>query len=368
MKKTKVIFTIHGLGVGGAEKFLVSLVNSMDKDRFVCTLISYSESNPLQGELNKSVDFHVIVRKGKFDLTPLHKTRKLVKTLEPDVLFSVGFFSFSLFHLATLFLKTPVKRFISYHTTIHRSSKDDKMMTLYLKLLQKGDKIIGVCQNQIDYTSKRYNISESKFEYIYNGVDSNHWRISVNLSEKIQIRDKFSIPHSAKVIIMTAAFRIEKNHAGALEAFKLLLENSSEDIYLMLVGDGPFKGPTIQLANDYGIKDKVIFVGKIEDVRPYYWSADLFALSSTGVETFSIAALEAMSCGLPSVLTNIGGANEMIHEGENGFLCSTNANDIAKKWKLGIESPFDAINISLNIKDKFELTAMINNYEKILLK
>ena len=368
MKKTKVIFTIHGLGVGGAEKFLVSLVNTLDQDRFDCTLISYSESNPLQGELNKSVDFHVIVRKSKFDLTPLNKTRKLVKTLEPDVLFSVGFFSFSLFHLATLFLKTPVKRLISYHTTIQRSLKDDIMMKIYLKLLRKGDKIIGVCQNQIDYTSERYNVAESKFEYIYNGVDSSHWRIPVDLSEKMQIRDKFAIPHSAKVIIMTAAFRIEKNHDGALEAFKLLLENTSEEVYLMFVGDGPLKPSIMLLADDKGLKDKVFFTGKIDDVRPYYWASNVFTLTSTGVETFSIAGLEALSCGLPIVLTDIGGANEMIHEGENGFLCSTNPNDIAKKWKLGLESHFDAINISLNIREKFDITTMINNYEMVLLK
>lgn len=363
--KTKVVFMIHGLGVGGAEKFLVSLVNSLDQDSFECTLISYSESNPLLGELNKSVDFHAFGRKSKFDLNSLKRTRKLVKTIEPDVLFSVGFFSFTLFHLATLFFKTPVKRFISYHTTIHRSSKDDKMMKLYLKLLRKDDKIIGVCQNQIDYTSKRYNVAESKFEYIHNGVDSSHWRIPVDLSEKMQIRNKFAIPHSAKVITMTAAFRIEKNHAGALEAFKLLLENTSEEVYLMLVGDGPLKTSIIQLADEKGLSEKVIFAGKIDDVRPFYWSSDIFTLTSIG-ETFSVAALEALSCGLPCVLTDIGGANEMICSDINGFLSSTEPTDIQSNWMKAINYTFDQNKIAIETSKKFELKNMVESYQYIL--
>lgn len=361
--KTKVVFTIHGLGVGGAEKFLVSLVNSLDQDRFDCTLISYSESNPIQGELNKSVGFHAFGRKSKFDLNPLKRTRKLIETINPDVSFSVGFFSFSLLHLSTLFLKNPIKRFISYHTTIPRSSMDNILMKLYLKFLRKNDKIIGVCQNQIDYTSKTYKIDKSRLTFIYNGVDVNHWRRAHNFAEKIEVRDKLSIPYTAKVIIMTAAFRIEKNHVGAIEAFKKLRETLSEDVYLLLVGDGPLKTSIMEMVDDFDLKDRVIFTGKIEDVRPYYWSADLFALTSIGVETFSIAALEAMACGLPGVLTNIGGANEMIYDGVNGFLSSTDSTDIFIKWKKCLENNFSNSEISEVTAQKFDLISMIQRYK-----
>jgi glycosyltransferase involved in cell wall biosynthesis len=361
--KIKVIFTIHGLGIGGAEKFLVSLVNGLDPNRFDCIVISYSNFNPLVGEMNKSIEFHSFGRKNKLDFIPLRKTRDLVKTIKPDVLFSVGFFSFSLFHISTLLLKTPVKRFISYHTTIHRSSKDNMQMKFYLKFLGKNDKIIGVCQNQINYTSKTYNIPKSRLTFVYNGVDVNHWRMAHNLIEKIQVRDKLSIPQTAKVIIMTAAFRIEKNHVGAIEAFKKLRENLSEDVYLLLVGDGPLRTSVMEMVDEFNLTDKVIFTGKIEDVRPYYWSADLFALTSTGVETFSIAALEAMTCGLPGVLTNIGGANEMISDGVNGFLSTTNATDIFMKWKKCLENNFSNAEISKVTAQKFDLSSMIQKYD-----
>ena len=108
------------------------------------------------------------------------------------------------------------------------------------------------------------------------------------------------------------------------------------------------------------------FAGLQSDVRPFYWASNLFTLCSTSVETFSIAALEAMACGLPVVLTNIGGASEMISEGLNGFLCEPEVADIAQKWSKALQFNFSAETIHDYVSNNFSAEKMIGEYRKTL--
>ena len=95
------------------------------------------------------------------------------------------------------------------------------------------------------------------------------------------------------------------------------------------------------LSKELQLTEYVKMTGLQRKVLPYYQSADLFTLVSKNVETFSIAALEAMSCGLPLILTNIGGAEEMVNPGVNGFLTGKDESDIAMGWLKGIQGNFD---------------------------
>lgn len=364
--KKKIIFSIQSLCTGGAEKFLVSLVNKLDYSQFDCTIISYSKNNPLATELNKEVSLLVISRKSKFDLGPIFQTRKYIETSKPDVFFCIGFFSFFLIHISNLFNFRKTTRIISYHTTIHRNRKDHLLMKLFSKFIKDTDKIVAVCNNQIDYTTKKYNINRNFFTAIYNGVDTNYWRLPITVEETSSIRNQFNIPKDAKVIIKTAAFRKEKNHKAAVDAFKLLYKNGLNNVFLLFVGDGILKNEIQDYVNKLNLSDRIIFAGNQIDVRPFYWASDIFTLTSNGVETFSISALEALSCGLPSVLTDIGGANEMIQEGVNGYLTSTISENIAEQWSKTLTSFFDKESISLGVKNKFSLELMIKNYEGLL--
>jgi glycosyltransferase involved in cell wall biosynthesis len=73
-------------------------------------------------------------------------------------------------------------------------------------------------------------------------------------------------------------------------------------------------------ARALGLADDVLIAGMQRDVRPLLAACDTVALCSTAVETFSLAALEAMALGRPVVLSNIGGAAEMVRPGADGFL------------------------------------------------
>ena len=366
INKRKILFSTSSLCIGGAEKFLVSLVNKLDYSKFECIIISYSENNPLATKLNKEVELKVFPRNYKFDLKPLIITRQFIKTQNPDLLFCLGFFSFFLTHISTLLSFKKKRRIISYHTTIHRNKKDRLLMKFYSRLMRNTDKIISVCNNQINYTTKKYKINPSYFTTIYNGVDTNYWRLPNSVDESLLIRNQYGIPPDAKVIIQTAAFRPEKNHKAAIDAFNRLYENGMKDVFLLLVGDGDLKSTIEDYVTTLNLNKRIIFTGNQDNVQPFYWASDIFTLTSKGVETFSIAALEALNCGLPCVLTDIGGANEMIENGVNGYLSKTNFEDISEQWNNALLANFDKKNISLATKRKFSLDVMITNYEKLL--
>jgi len=88
---------------------------------------------------------------------------------------------------------------------------------------------------------------------------------------------------------------------------------------LVLVGDGPDRSAAEWLAHDLGIHGKVHFMGKLERVNELLPLADLLLMPSE-LESFGLAALEAMACKVPSIATRVGGVPELIDDGVTGLL------------------------------------------------
>jgi len=362
----KILYITPGLPVGGAEKFLVSLSSAFCQYTEKQTIVSLSNNNPLEHEFDSSINIIKLPRKNKWSIKEMLEFRKYIRKERPDIVFCINFFSYIFAKLAMMGLSSNEKIVISYHSTIHLTQKEHFLHKLYFKTLKKNYQIITVCRNQADYTSTAYKVPASYFKTIYNGVDTGWWKLQDNKTERELIRHKFNIPLSAKVIILTAGFRAEKNHKGALRALTILHKKYQCPAYLLFVGNGPLFDEISELAENSPVAQYVKFAGLQKDVRPYYWSADLFTLCSTSVETFSIAALEAMSCGLPAVLTDIGGANEMVTDGETGFICLPSDSDIAEKWHLALIHSFSNYHLHNHIVSKFSIEKMIREYKNLL--
>jgi N-acetyl-alpha-D-glucosaminyl L-malate synthase BshA len=123
--------------------------------------------------------------------------------------------------------------------------------------------------------------------------------------------------HGEKLLIHLSNFRPVKR---VLDCIRILAEvRKHANVRLLMVGDGPDRGPAEHLAWTLGVKDYVDFLGKQNQVERLIRLAHVILMPSE-MESFGLAALEAMACGVPAVATRVGGVPELITDGEDGFL------------------------------------------------
>jgi N-acetyl-alpha-D-glucosaminyl L-malate synthase BshA len=125
------------------------------------------------------------------------------------------------------------------------------------------------------------------------------------------------VPDSGKLLIHLSNFRPVKR---VLDCIRILAEvRKDTPAHLLMVGDGPERGPAERLAYDLDIAPHVSFLGKQDHVERLIPSAHVLLMPSE-LESFGLAALEAMACGVVPVATRVGGVPELITHGEDGFL------------------------------------------------
>jgi L-malate glycosyltransferase len=120
-----------------------------------------------------------------------------------------------------------------------------------------------------------------------------------------------------KLLIHVSNFRPVKRVTAVVEIFARV--RAAIPARLLMVGDGPDLPAANRLARTLGVSDDVTFLGEQDDVVPLLSASDLFLLPSAQ-ESFGLAQLEAMACGVPVVASRVGGIPEVVQDGVNGFL------------------------------------------------
>lgn len=202
--------------------------------------------------------------------------------------------------------------------------------------------------------------SFSKVEVIPNIVDVN--RFSIDIAKKNKDFTFISICH----------LKENKNVDLTIKALKEVSKTIT-NIKLLIVGDGPEKEKLINLSKESGINNIIEFLGAIsrEELSEYINKADAFVLPSK-YETFGIAYIEALACGLPIITSKCGGPEDFF-SGEIGYMIpNTNVNELKNAMINMINNinKFDPNNLRAYVKDRFskEVVAgkVINVYSNVL--
>jgi N-acetyl-alpha-D-glucosaminyl L-malate synthase BshA len=134
-------------------------------------------------------------------------------------------------------------------------------------------------------------------------------------NEKTSARDY--APEGEKLLIHLSNFRPVKR---VFDCVRILAEvRKTAPAHLLMVGDGPDRGPAEHLARELKVEHNVTFLGKQNHVERLIPLAHALLMPSE-MESFGLAALEAMACGVVPVATRVGGVPELITDGEDGFL------------------------------------------------
>lgn len=124
-------------------------------------------------------------------------------------------------------------------------------------------------------------------------------------------------PGGERILAHLSNFRPPKRAPDTVRVFAQV--RAALPAKLVLIGDGQDRPLALHLARTLGVDRDVIFLGKQDDVESLLAVANLFLLPSQE-EAFGLAALEAMSCGVPVIATSVGGVPEVVEDGQNGFL------------------------------------------------
>ena len=367
--KRSILFIICSLTVGGSEKKLVSVLKEL-YNRYDVHLCYLNNPDTLLPFIPSNVSVFCGNRKKKFDWYTLQLLRSYIEKHNIQKIFCINLYpSLYAYLLKKIYLKD-IEYYVFVNTSIFRNLKEKLFMYFYKITLKNSKLIIFGSKKQKQEWIKKYHLPENKCYVIYNGVDLKYF--NKNIIDEYQIekfRKKYNIKKDDLIIGSVGRLAYEKGYTYLLEACARLLKFYSFKI--LLVGDGPLKDELITLAKRLNVLNNLILWGQTLEVRIPLALIDIFVLPSIAVETFSNAALEAMAMELPVVLSDVGGAREIVQEGVNGFVfpprdtevlagaLETLIKDTKRRYQMGI-------NARRIVEEHFSLDKMVSEYKRLI--
>ncbi len=176
----------------------------------------------------------------------------------------------------------------------------------------KSDGITAVSDFLRRETVRDFDVARERIEVIPNFINT-----SVFTPDKKPCHRSALAPDGQKIVMHVSNFRTVKRIPDIIETFARI--RAKTPARLVMVGDGPERSRAGVHAQELGVSDDVLFLGKHASVDELLSCADLFLLPSEQ-ESFGLAALEAMASGAPIIASNAGGIPEVVVDGEAGFL------------------------------------------------
>jgi len=178
--------------------------------------------------------------------------------------------------------------------------------------LQQSDGVTAVSSYLARETQERF-CTDCPAEVIYNFIDLEQFSPG---NADAQLRARYACPDEA-LIGHLSNLRWVKRPQDVIRTFHRIAQH--HPARLLMIGDGPDRETVERLTDELGVSEQVSFLGADLDVETLLPQLDLFLLPSEQ-ESFGLAALEAMACGVPVIATQVGGLPELVEDGKSGYL------------------------------------------------
>ncbi len=274
----------------------------------------------LGGTFHKNIFYHevevsdyYVFRYPPYEMSLATKMAQVAKMQQLDVLHV----HYAVPHAVCAFLaKQMVGHQLKVVTTLHGTditvlAQDESLKDLIRLAINESDAVTAVSRDLIQETREVLDISRD-IDLTYNFVDKRIY-YPRDISS---LRGDYAEPHE-KILMHISNFRPVKRVGDVVDIFAKVQEKVPSK--LLLVGEGPDL-PKVQCKiRELGLEEKVLFLGKQDDIAQVISLADVLLLPSEK-ESFGLVALEAMACGVPTIGSIAGGIPELVVPGETGFL------------------------------------------------
>ena len=305
-----------------------------------------------------------------YSLSLAHKMAEVIEFEKLDILHV----HYAIPHATSAFLAKQIleDKGFKFVTTLHGTDitligSDPSYLKIVKFSIEKSDGVTAVSKYLAEETYKIFNVS-NHIEVIPNFVPDKFLELSAEKRELPYFRQNDEI-----ILTHISNFRPLKRVMDLVYVVERLVRKNHK-IRLLMVGDGPDRSKMEQLCRDKDLCDYITFLGKQENVEDVLACTDIFVLPSAE-ESFGLALLEAMACGVPCVSTNAGGLPEVNIDGETGFTVDVGDTEaFAERIELLIKDKETRKRLSKNARELAEtkynsnriVPYYIDYYKKVL--
>jgi len=308
----KILYLVSRLRTGGPTNQLYGLIKYLDRSKISASVLTLSPEEAGRSRWKAFEDIQIPV--STLSLTRFQSLftakRKVMEYIEhymPDVIHSqnirpdilLSSLRFSGKKICTIRNFPQLDYVMTYGKIM-----GNLMIPVHMRALKKIDIPIGVSQSVRDNLVNRYNINKSGF--IHNGVDTDTYN-RVSLEEKRQLRKSLNLPIEAKIWISAGHLSTRKDPMAIIDGFTKKYHNDMRTI-LVFLGDGELNNLVKEKAEDH---KNILLKGRVNNVSDYLRAGD-FLVSASSSEGLPNSVIEALACGLPVLLSDIGPHREIV--------------------------------------------------------
>ena len=369
----KILYLTTGLGMGGAEVMLENLLAKLNRQKFETVVISLLDKG-LFGEAIEALSIPVYtlnMQVGIPGFKTIQELRKLVNFLEPDLIQGWMYHGNIAAQFASFVALKKMPVIWSIHHSLH-SLSDEKILT---QTLIRLGALTAKSVQQVAFVSEKSQQQHLALGYpasnsctIPNGFDTSLFKPSTQIRE--QLRSQLGLAQDALLIGSIARYHPMKDHANLLQAAQLLISKGTEVNFVLVGTEVDRDNQTLtNLIAELGIGDRVHLLGERRDIPQITPALDILTSSSAFGEAFPLVIGEAMSSGVPCVVTDLGDSAWIV--GDTGKVVPIkNPVALAQAWQeiiaLGTEGRQQLGKAARSrIIDDFSLDSVVAKYESL---
>lgn len=371
--RRRVVFVITGLTTGGAEMMLLKVLSRMDRTKFEPLVVSLGDRGTMGDRIEAcNVPVHTLgMKPGKPTLAAIWHLIRLIHRLKPDLIQGWMYHGNLAAQVAAFFTRRRVPVLWNIRQSLYSLSHEKRgsaaVITLCSRLSWLPTRIIYNA-NTSATLHERHGYSSSKRLIIPNGFDTTLFAPSAEA--RATVRGEFNLPEDSFLIGLVARYHPMKGHSNFLQAASLLLRSRS-DVHFFLVGTevDNTNERLRQEVDSLALGSHVHLLGERQDVPRLTAALDIASSSSSWGEGFPNAIGEAMACGVPCVVTDVGDSAWII--GDTGR--TVHPDDpvaLAMAWQTLLEAGSKQRQVlgeraRQRVMDHFSLEAIVSQYESL---